>query len=886
MSLVLTIGLVLGSLLYSINVFASGTTVEISNSMSAAEVETLVQEVLDGSVADETIEVLGSKTDEVALITLTIPAGTTLLWKAETEGLTFNTLGEGSFVYSPATNNDASGTLPADEDVVEAAEDIPASVPDAGDQPESGTTAVQENPALSASGLAVLELKAVRLAGTGTSFDTFSEAIAAATAAGLSTYTIEVGGDVAGSGTVTITANVTIIGVDGPHTITPGLIFKVDNGGSLTLGNGSTGSLLTFKSAYVQVLNGSVTTYDGVNVDSTGFSYYGTLRLEGPNAMGAIHGGTFTGITALDLSRGAYISEISGGSFYGVQDAVHVSDAGTRVELISGGSFYQTTPNQSLHGHAFFLQNNAVIGNISGGHFEAVDNCAMVVIRGAWIEQISGGVFKANRVGTYDADDRNSVVWIEGDPSCPSVTGVGSISGGSFSGGFFGVLVINLDPSEPYAQIDSISGGTLLGIIGLQNDVNGRIGEISGGTIKSIDDSYAVFNVGTIDKISGSVEISGLISVVNYQGSRINEISGGTFTGGAHYGFYNSGIIEKISGGTFSGWGAMYNTSAGHLNVITGGAFWGKTGSAIYLSYPLQLEPGLAADIGFGRYQAANGKIFNDESLVKYPDPKYYMSDTNDTLSVPGVNDTGFRYLRQADYQVTVNKSYAANSGAGSYVAGQTVTIDAGNREGYAFIGWTLNSGKVVLDNDKASSTTFTMPAEAVTVTANWKLAEYQVTVVDSYATKTGAGSYYSDDPVAIDAGSREGYVFAGWLTSDGAAFANAQSVATSFVMPYHNVTVTATWRAIDYKVTVVGSYATESGEGTYHLGDQVTIDVGSRRGYAFAGWQVDLGAVTLADPSLSATGFEMPAADVTVTATWQPINYKVTVVDSYADPS
>ena len=74
---------------------------------------------------------------------------------------------------------------------------------------------------------------------------------------------------------------------------------------------------------------------------------------------------------------------------------------------------------------------------------------------------------------------------------------------------------------------------------------------------------------------------------------------------------------------------------------------------------------------------------------------------------------------RQTRYAVTVNNSYAQNSGMGSYAAGSVVTVRAGSRSGYTFNGWTSGSN-VVFGDPNAEETTFTMPDGNVTVTANW----------------------------------------------------------------------------------------------------------------------------------------------------------------------
>jgi uncharacterized repeat protein (TIGR02543 family) len=70
-------------------------------------------------------------------------------------------------------------------------------------------------------------------------------------------------------------------------------------------------------------------------------------------------------------------------------------------------------------------------------------------------------------------------------------------------------------------------------------------------------------------------------------------------------------------------------------------------------------------------------------------------------------------------YTLTINGSYASGSGAGSYPKGATVTINAGSRSNYTFIGWSSNDG-VTFANINSPNTTFTMPTKNVNVTASW----------------------------------------------------------------------------------------------------------------------------------------------------------------------
>ena len=75
------------------------------------------------------------------------------------------------------------------------------------------------------------------------------------------------------------------------------------------------------------------------------------------------------------------------------------------------------------------------------------------------------------------------------------------------------------------------------------------------------------------------------------------------------------------------------------------------------------------------------------------------------------------------NFVVTVNGSHATTTGAGNYAPGSTVTIHAGSRSSHNFNGWTVNAGGVALTNANSATTTFTMPVNNVTVTANWVAA-------------------------------------------------------------------------------------------------------------------------------------------------------------------
>lgn len=129
----------------------------------------------------------------------------------------------------------------------------------------------------------------------------------------------------------------------------------------------------------------------------------------------------------------------------------------------------------------------------------------------------------------------------------------------------------------------------------------------------------------------------------------------------------------------------------------------------------------------------------------------------------------------QKAYAVTVNGSYAQTTGAGSYAKDATVTIDAGTRSGYTFNGWTSEDG-VTFANAGSAQTTFTMPANDTTITANWKKKSSGGSVFFwDLKFDTNGGSdidtvtewEYSTIDLDEYVPEKEGYKFVGWYADE-----------------------------------------------------------------------------------------------------------------------
>ena len=225
--------------------------------------------------------------------------------------------------------------------------------------------------------------------------------------------------------------------------------------------------------------------------------------------------------------------------------------------------------------------------------------------------------------------------------------------------------------------------------------------------------------------------------------------------------------------------------------------------------------------------------------------------------------------------------------GGGTYEAGQTVTIQmVAAAHNSSFVNWTSVPG-VGFDAPAAPETTFTMPAQDVTVTARFEVEEgtYMVTLVadppGGGQAAPATGAYYPGEMVEITATANQGYRFVEWTTTPTALreeLGDPEARETDFEMRASDVTVTARFEREEgtYMVTVVAD-PPEGGDvspasAAYYPGETVGITATENPGYRFVEWTTTPAAVReeLADPEARETGFEMRASDVTVTARFE----------------
>lgn len=253
---------------------------------------------------------------------------------------------------------------------------------------------------------------------------------------------------------------------------------------------------------------------------------------------------------------------------------------------------------------------------------------------------------------------------------------------------------------------------------------------------------------------------------------------------------------------------------------------------------------------------------------VRYKESKNYKASAHVTITIAETE--------VITYTVTVTKG----TGGGEYEEGTSVTLTANTPGvGERFTGWTL-TGVSVADTTQ-TEITFNMPANAVTATANYEIITYNVNVEKGTATPNKPAQGVK---VTITANEPEiGYKFDRWTTdSSDVSFLNATSQETTFTMPNHDVTVTATYVKATYNISVTDCVA-KKGEDTVgyaYYGDVIKVTANTApTGKVFDTWVVtglDTTGMDLTNPEIT---FNMPAGNVTFKATYRNLeNFVVTV--------
>ena len=223
------------------------------------------------------------------------------------------------------------------------------------------------------------------------------------------------------------------------------------------------------------------------------------------------------------------------------------------------------------------------------------------------------------------------------------------------------------------------------------------------------------------------------------------------------------------------------------------------------------------------------------------------------------------------EYTITLlDMDGAGTSEALVYTVEQPVTLPTPTREGYAFLGWTVNS-------DMAPQLTVVLPQGSIgnrTYTANWELTGYTITMdLNGGSGETALLYTVIDDEFALPTPTRNGYEFVGW-TGEGITMPQ-----TSVKIPKGstgNKAYTANWQVIKYTIITLleGGNAGSSGAYAYTVEETFTLPTPTRTGYTFFGWTGE--GITKPQPNVTIP--KGSTGDKTYIENWVLTGYYITM--------
>ena len=211
------------------------------------------------------------------------------------------------------------------------------------------------------------------------------------------------------------------------------------------------------------------------------------------------------------------------------------------------------------------------------------------------------------------------------------------------------------------------------------------------------------------------------------------------------------------------------------------------------------------------------------------------------------------------DYAVTVTggtATVATGTPITRAMEGVEVTVTAQAPDGKYFVKWVVKAGGITLANETSATTTFTTPANDVTIEAEFAeppVEAYTLTVIKGTAS-IAAGTPITDKieqntVVTVTADAPEaGKVFDKWVVLEGnVTLADATKATTTFTMPGNDVKIEATYK--DAPPSHTHSYGTDwKYDDTNHWHECECGDKADIAAHSASEWIVDTAATETAD--------------------------------------
>ena len=324
--------------------------------------------------------------------------------------------------------------------------------------------------------------------------------------------------------------------------------------------------------------------------------------------------------------------------------------------------------------------------------------------------------------------------------------------------------------------------------------------------------------------------------------------NGGTIADGKDVTGYTYGVGATLptdvtrTGYTFKGWYDNENLTGSPVTAI-GGA---ETGNKEYWAKWEINQYTITFDTNGGSEIAPITQDYGTEiTAPDNPTRKGYTFkgwDKEIPETMPADNITVKAQWGINQYTITFDTNGGSEIAPITQDYGTEITApDNPTRKGYTFKGWDKEIPK-------------TMPAENITVKAQWEINQYTITFdtnggseIDSITQDYGTAITAPADP------TRKGYTFRGW------------DKEIPETMPADNITVKAQWEINQYTITFDTNGGSDIAPITQDYGTEITVpDNPTRKGYTFKGW----------DKEIPKT---MPAENMTVKAQWEINQYTIT---------
>ena len=259
----------------------------------------------------------------------------------------------------------------------------------------------------------------------------------------------------------------------------------------------------------------------------------------------------------------------------------------------------------------------------------------------------------------------------------------------------------------------------------------------------------------------------------------------------------------------------------------------------------------------FDRWEVNYGDVVVDDKNAE--ETTFTMPDSMVVLTA--------RYKALQSITLENGKAYAGGEEITTAKKGTEVTIKAENLDGKVFDHWEIVSGNVTLEDAYKAETTFTMPAESISLEAVYNTIH---SIHATFCTADPASAIVGTE-ITVTAESREGYVFDHWEASDGVELTE-DGLTAKFTMPDHDVTIEAKYKQYhSIEVSKGTAYDADGKEITSAVvGDKITIVANDRDSHEFNRWEIDPDNVILEDPNADETAFIMPDEPVSVEAKYK----------------